>query len=408
VISVRGSSESKDFYINAQLDGIDFEYHAGSVPGNVVSGKVHAGMIRGAKAILDDYGLRYAVQRLAADGYCIKVAGHSLGGGTSALIAAELKNGFMDQLRSNSITSLPRIVAYCYACPCVASADLAAAMAVDELVFCLVNKDDPVPRSNHKTVLRLLKRIREFRESGKFRQWQDQDNADGWNYALTLGAVSKGASMHETKDEPQATESKAVSKLFRSFSEDGTPEDADNAKRLLHMFGEPLFVPGQVVCMYLGPEGTMQATLGDYRMATFQRISRCLPEETLTHHTIGDYLSSLRGLRALNNFQPRAGVAVSRAASTNVLTVKNCTVCGLNPTWPFKKKGDSERSVVSYICGICNGICCTVCAPAADKIPGDGFDVVETLDDYRIPLPSKGLLAPQRVCHPCYFSSYTA
>ena len=47
------------------------------------------------RAILDDYGARAVIERLSLEGYTIKIVGHSLGAGTSSLLAAELKNGFV-------------------------------------------------------------------------------------------------------------------------------------------------------------------------------------------------------------------------------------------------------------------------------------------------------------------------
>ena len=79
-------------------------------------------MLRAARAILDDYGTRAVFDELSKQGFTIKIIGHSLGAGTSALLTAELKNGFISNLKAGLIREVPKIICVAYACPSITSA----------------------------------------------------------------------------------------------------------------------------------------------------------------------------------------------------------------------------------------------------------------------------------------------
>ena len=79
------------------------------------------GMLRAARAILDDYGTRAVIDKLSKEKFNIKIIGHSLGAGTSALLTAELKNGFMNDLNAGLISEIPPMMCLGYACPSVTS-----------------------------------------------------------------------------------------------------------------------------------------------------------------------------------------------------------------------------------------------------------------------------------------------
>lgn len=482
VLSIRGSSATMDFCIDMKEDGLDFEYCRGNLPGDVVHGKVHAGMFRGAVAILDDYGIRLSIERLLSHGYSIKVIGHSLGAGTAALIATELKNGFMKRLGNQEIVSIPKIVAYAYACPCVASAEIAAALVSDELVFSLVNRDDPVPRGNRKSIAEFVDRVNEF-DNGTYDRWYNQDYKDYKRFVRTCG---KKSHMVDTEPTASSETSSALSSETDKRSEkkgkstwmprlltstlaaissplkakttydissdedDGDDDDDDvddsvegtekgggknskyakekiasKSRWLPNIFtskkdsvippmtpkdraawiGTPLVVPGVVVCMYLDSRGRPQASIGDYRMKSLQTFSR-LTASVITHHLMGQYLESLRNLRSRRRLSQMLEEPESRTSSVDEPSDSKCNLCEINPTWAFITHSDSTRGVVSYSCSVCLRVCCAICAPAGDSVPGDGPNVYETLQDCRIPLPSMFKMEPQRVCLSCYFTSY--
>jgi hypothetical protein len=489
VLSVRGTSSTKDKAIDIQVDNADFEYHAGNASGNVVVGKVHSGFLQCARAILDDYGIRLALERLAIEGYCIKVVGHSLGGGTAALIAAELKNGFMKSLNQGNLSSLPRIVVFAYAIPCCASAELSYAMAADELVYSLVNRDDPFPRLNRATAMRFFDEAKTF--APKATEWSLADYEDCSAYCTGLGRNPADIKKARSKEIP------SVTKFIYAEPNKETKLDMSNSESKQNWIGIPLVVPGVVVCMYMDPSGTLRATLGDHRMAALQSLSY-FSKIAFSHHSLTSYLDSLRCLRILRHLPVACTLHSDHGHSDHghsdhghsdhghsdhghsdhgnsdhghsdhgnsdhghsnhhhsdgehgdkkefhkehnhdehdhhahsggapapkkqrpevededttleLIDVKKCSVCECNPTWLYTLKGDSMRAFVSHTCAICRRICCSMCAPASDIIPGQGFNSDEAIDvDTRISLPSKGLLSPQRVCQPCYFSCYTA
>lgn len=110
-----------------------------------------------------------------------------------------------------------------------------------------------------------------------------------------------------------------------------------------------------------------------------------------------------------------------------------CGVCGLDVTWPFILHSEASRALVTNTCrylldlatvfvllvlpilhhhphsfciySVCRQVVCSVCAPAGDPLPGDGVQQSYHLPDLRQPLPSLGLLSPQRICLHCYWQT---
>ena len=66
-------------------------------------------------------------------------------------------------------------------------------------------------------------------------------------------------------------------------------------------------------------------------------------------------------------------------------------LCGFDCSWLYITHSDAARALVTHTCSSCGKTVCSVCAPAGDVIPGDGFNKNQTLKDYRICLPLKGL-----------------
>ena len=113
VLVIRGTKSSMDWTINLDEEALAYTYIAGGPdfsatlsssaatatnPREVVpvEGRVHSGMLRAAKGILDDYGLRSVLIDLIARGYSVTIAGHSLGAGTAAIVAMELKQALLE------------------------------------------------------------------------------------------------------------------------------------------------------------------------------------------------------------------------------------------------------------------------------------------------------------------------
>ena len=146
---------------------------------------IHTYMHIFVRAILDDYGARSAIDRLSLEGYSIKVVGHSLGAGTSSLLAAELKNGFVGNVRSGLRQTVPQIQCYAYACPSCTSANIADAMCEDGLVMVMVNRDDPIPRISRASIMRLAEKVIAFASTAD--EWFEQDKAGFNNYVTAIG-----------------------------------------------------------------------------------------------------------------------------------------------------------------------------------------------------------------------------
>jgi hypothetical protein len=83
-----------------------------------------------------------------------------------------------------------------------------------------------------------------------------------------------------------------------------------------------------------------------------------------------------------------------------------CGVCGDDCTMVFTTSGLSARSSGTHHCRACGRIVCCACAPAGETIPAEGIGHKQQLRDFRLPLPAMGMLEPQRVCMPCYYSSF--
>ena len=77
---------------------------------------------------------------------------------------------------------------------------------------------------------------------------------------------------------------------------------------------------------------------------------------------------------------------------------KNCSVCKEDVTWPYLTSSDACRATATQNCGACGKIVCNICAPAGESIPGEGVNQTIVLDDLRLPLPSRNLYTPQRLC----------
>ena len=139
MLVIRGTQTSVDWTINLAETMYRYSYRSGPRGETVVNGNVHTGMMLGALGILDVYCMRQAMHTLVDNGYDLKIVGHSLGSGTAALIAIELKNGLFLRALSNSPNSeltadLPRVTAVGYGTPPVVDEAIADAIIADDLM----------------------------------------------------------------------------------------------------------------------------------------------------------------------------------------------------------------------------------------------------------------------------------
>jgi hypothetical protein len=130
------------------------------------------------------------------------VIGHSLGGGTATLIAAELRNALIQRITKQIINKKPsssstvslsyesvhRISAIVFASPAIISESLANAFLQDRLLIHVINGCDVIPRYNKRTMAILANEMKEF--SSIANEWMTEDKMDLSDYALSVGKAS--------------------------------------------------------------------------------------------------------------------------------------------------------------------------------------------------------------------------
>jgi len=156
--------------------------------------------------------------------------------------------------------------------------------------------------------------------------------------------------------------------------------------------------------------------LANHRLPALREMK--LVGNSIEDHKMVQYLSSFRTLKADRRFSASAPSSSSpsppRKLAKSATTASGppqsvwtkCHVCEEDVLKPYILKGTACRSSATNHCAACGEIVCVVCSPAGDVIPGDGINTNQTTHDFRIPLPQRGLYEPQRLCFPCYFTSY--
>ena len=177
-----------------------------------------------------------------------------------------------------------------------------------------------------------------------------------------------------------------------------TPRDGPPATRLV--------VPGVVVYL-AGVDGNYEASETDYDCPALNRVA-------LTPRAVNDHYASatafaLRVVRAKRGRKPphRPAADFKQAFLPLSNTWAPCAVCASDVTWTSAvRASDAARASATHHCRACGNVVCAFCAPAADRVAGDGIAQFDDLPDKRIPLPSMGCLGPVRVCRPCAYLSY--
>lgn len=174
MLLIRGSQSSMDWSLNLNEVPKDYSYLSGAHGEAAVDGKAHGGMLEGALALLDDYGVRQSLLTLILiHGYKLTVVGHSLGAGVASFVITELKNSLHRQIgefaahanltlhrdiAENYVTKsssgeykinvqIPNMIsAVTFATPPCMSENLADSVCKDKLSICVVNSFDIVPR----------------------------------------------------------------------------------------------------------------------------------------------------------------------------------------------------------------------------------------------------------------------
>lgn len=530
ILIIRGTNNELDWSINFHEKPTPFNFYlsgpsSSSAPEDdtipMVSGFVHSGMYAGAKSILDVYCMRKYISKLCEDGYEISVVGHSLGAGTTAVLAAELQNGF--RLSSNVVLRNKKVRAIAFATPAVTCETLAQAFLDDGLVLNLVTRFDAVPRFSRRNLRTLAKEIKEFASVSQ--EWRKQDVDALQKYAMSCGKAGEMA-VHMLEEEAEALDGNistsnpgglrptdgssgpatnsdvldqqqqqpskapivvlAATGAFRGapvlttaigsyvptfrgkvttasssaetgviptlvvsssrpssamtaatvvvgtavtapLSSNNNSEEKEEANKVII---EPekeellLVIPGLIIHLF-NKHNIQCGALINYKHPSLYSMT-ILGTATLDEHKMRSYSAALQSLSHQHHIlhksfpskflnpeptlslltTPSSSLTLSNLSSQSSSQWNCCTVCGLDCNWAYILKSNGNRAQVSHTCGVCRKIVCTLCAPAGDSIPADGFNATVTLSDWRICVPSLAILQPTRVCAHCYFDSY--
>eukprot|EP00604_Paraphysomonas_vestita_P001277 CAMPEP_0174823634 /NCGR_PEP_ID=MMETSP1107-20130205/26366_1 /TAXON_ID=36770 /ORGANISM="Paraphysomonas vestita, Strain GFlagA" /LENGTH=429 /DNA_ID=CAMNT_0016047039 /DNA_START=503 /DNA_END=1793 /DNA_ORIENTATION=+ len=211
LLVIRGTQTSIDWTINLEETQYSFVYRSGPKGEEPIQCSVHTGMMLGALHILDTYGMRTSLYSLIDNGYDVKIVGHSLGAGTSALLTAEFKNGLYSRAITQGSSArpltndLPRVCAVGYGCPPVVCETLADALLRDDLMLTVIHRDDIVPRLCRYNLENLAKEVNNIIPQAD--QWKFEDQASFQRYAATYGVVGDMSTNDETVNNSTQKES---------------------------------------------------------------------------------------------------------------------------------------------------------------------------------------------------------
>jgi len=424
MVVIKGSTTGADWGINLDETPVPFSYVAtpGAAP---VAGHVHGGIYRGAMAVLDLFSLRPALKTFASAGYAIRVTGHSLGGGITTLITAELRRDFLER----GLIADVRGVAF--APPACMTENLCEALAMDNTLVAMINREDPVPRLNIFNLMDLVTEMRDFEKEAHILCTEDQNDVK--RHSMSLG---KGASMTDEKVAAPASAAGVPPSDFveelNAAARDENPASVRSEKQLNDIkdelaaenTGHRMYVAGTIIYLFEN-HGLDRAAVISCKHPFLNRM-RLSIDRKVGDHKLHNYLTALRSIKTQYNLLSSSSAAPALRASQlmqshdatgdkGACVVRNemhggkyvdCHVCKNPPTWPYVMRGPASASLVAHNCRSCGLVACSVCAPAGDEVPGEGINRTTTLSDGRIALPSIGLFKAQRVCKICYHQSY--
>jgi len=263
------------------------------------------------------------------------------------------------------------------------------------------------------------------------------------NSSTSSDVVITNASITKNNSSSNAIQATVSSK--RSFDK---IKEAPPSDYLMKEDDIPLVVPGHIIQLY-NENGVVKAAVIDHRHASLNRLY-VLIDRFLDDHLMKGYLSSMRSLRQQHKYYNRERyqsinlnesnedinseyknswqslssdrefvmnysstanfnnniIDKSMIKKLSTTTWQNCNVCSMDCNWAYILRSSANRALVSQHCTLCGVIVCCICSPAGDSIPGDGFNTTIKLPDWRISVPSQGILEPKRVCVHCYLDSY--
>jgi len=351
LLIVRGTHQAMDWSINLSEEPHSFTYKAGSLTSSLspVSGFVHKGMYEGAKGILDEYGLRDYISSLSCKGYSIVCAGHSLGAGTAALLAMELKNGFAELVsESSGVEGVSHSIrALGFGCPPILCENLSDAVFHDGLVTVAVLNNDVVPRFSRLNVAELAQELGAFVPVAK--KLYDQDYNDVASYVRNLGRAgnahhSSQGSVH-AEDEPREKgegdgNSGADGDAGRE-SEIGAGGEGPTKKILR------LVPPGKIVHIYSNSSGSYSASLCNHRLPALRRL-KLLFDKGLDDHHMSSHWAAFRNMRAKRGFEASSR-ALGRSLTNPLPSTLRCSIKKTASSADMKSAGGGAVAALASV-----------------------------------------------------------
>ena len=406
VLSVRGSCTETDALIDADFAEVEWESSLGG------KHTAHRGMLRAARAILDECGCRVALERLRAAGYSLTIVGHSLGAGVGTILTALLLLG--EKAATASDPSLPpppppppphkAMACIAYAAPPCVDARLASMLKT--AVVSVVHNDDVVPRLSSANFRRLASDV--VADEPQYRVRLAADKAAYTEYVTTLGKT-QAMSHAEEADEPLAdpaaedpSEGGGGGRGGRGGGRGGggPPSTAAAAEHGESVSEDQLAVPG-VVVFFEGREAAARAVVGDHRLMALARIN--VTQRAVSDHKMAAYGSVLRVVwhRRGHTPQPRPPAPFAPVVATAAGTWTPCAVCGSDVIWTAMARGSDALRVQARTTA---ARAATSCAPSARR-RAIGLRAIGSvsLPPRRPSRPDAvaGLLGAVRVCLPC-------
>ena len=406
LIVVRGTQSMADWTININMLPHEVTYYSGAGGDSSFVGVCHAGMTKGADAIINMCGVGKIVDDLVDKGFTIKVVGHSLGAGISCMIAILLKAKYAKQKLAGERKDIPYIPSIGFGHPPCVDTRISEATKEDKLCTAIVNEYDVVCRLSEFNFAPLAEEVFLFRDEANKVVYEDIAAFKAYTRSLgaasriNVKAVGKDAKEDEKEGEDEAVE-EAPPKL--SLKRQSTKEREQHLSKTI----KRLAIPGDIILFGTSENGKVKAALCPHDARTLKTIS--LVDSIVDDHDMAEYSKAMQMVSFerktdKGSFQSKT-VPDHEDAKDEDGKWRPCSICELDVTWPYITKSSACRASATTNCQRCGKICCVVCAPAGDQIPAEAGGT-ETLPDRRISLASYGLHLPQRVCYSCYFHSH--
>ena len=321
--------------------------------------------------------------------------------------------------RGGGCDLLPSVISVGFGSPPCVGEQLSTALRLDGLVVTMVHRDDIIPRISSQNLKQLADEVKHFAPQGA--AWMREDQRRLERYARTIGR--EGVMGGEGGDQsslveggalpPQTAKDDCKEALLDPPTEGKGGEEggvADPYEEVAHedekadgglAYDPPLVVAGAIVHLTKS-SGSYRATLCDHSLPCLRRID--LYRNAVDDHHMSSHIRSIRMLKMV--YDPSSTISApptwQPVFDPPTQTWARCSVCRSDPTWPYITNGVACRALVYHHCRACGKVVCVMCAPAGDYIPDVGVGNYQQLKDFRIPIPSLGLLMPERVCLPCY------